>query len=975
MFDNGFGLTEQASETIDNFQDSTDDKILPGMQTPKLSPIVKSEPSPSPKASDDRALDYLFEGSPDPESTGESPIRHPTPPPSNLEPLASSIPEGTPSNQDFLNFDFGDAGMNSSDFDFGQPIRDFNASMFDNQGMNLSKIDETFFQRFTTPEPVMPLSPPSEVSKHLPALPLTSIFQSPDFSHQVLPDFLPTTIKPQKLHQPQWYSAQGYPLQNASAPPYHNQAMPMGVPPTAGMFRAPMVPSMTQAPTANMTRTPVPPQDSTDFLPTMTHQGRPLGPETARELLGVGPPLSIPHGIDTSSLLYGNSRPGQFVIPSIEQSSLHLAGSPDGSLVGRPRVPKRTAKNLGKHSEEPSPSVNKRISSLLKEEPKIIHRLKPGYDSEKPWVKTNKNRGMNRRAGRIAAFKPEEVYTPLPKTHEDWDEFTYETTGELAGRRLYTPEEIKRFLYDNPRDLTIWLQRMPADSARRYGGMDRSICRFKNCCSDTNTIMPGFYRVAFDENSITHPDVDPQLNAGYVHLYCLEKFLDFPSICHDLEVHVDNRPLPNEDNGRNKMRYSTTKEVQAAQDFVRTCNKTGEAPDDYPLCYNRKRSLSHSGTLAWLLSVAKFGPGAVEYAREHQAARKKMSKHEVHLGNLEIYYRYRAKAKPKEPQSKETRRRDSTRRVSKKRNRDEYESDESPEPRRRDSTRKKSKRNRDDYESDESEEPPRKVSKKRHRDEYESDGSPEPKRRYSTRRGSKKSRRNEYESDEFDEPPRKHTTRHDSTRRDWTRKMSKKRRRAEYEADMSSEDTFEEVSDHERRRKRQKRSTKEVRSKPSKASKKRRDDTPESKTESETESESEYERAPTATLAYSLEDTAETEVPLGDGAGKSPMPLPNLPNASGEAPDGGEPLLSWQSTNAEGQGPTGEPPRKRKSSRMEETSEGDEADDEDEPPRKRRRSNMRGYESGEERERRRRKSIRDGERRGDRRTSRGSRHD
>jgi len=977
-FDYGFGLTEQASNTFYGTQDSNGDMIVPRIQTPTLSPVINLESPPSPKASGDGTSNDLLEENRDSKSTGEAPVGDPTPP------LTNSIPDGETSNLDWLNFDPNNLVLNSSGFDFEKVLRDCDASFSDNAGTNSSMFESSLFEEmFPAPPPLSPLflpplfppapSSPSQGFEQLPTQrqpPLTETLQNLHFSPSGLSNHLPTTIAPQQLHPQSWYSEQAPSPQSFPASPYPNQGTPMAAPspsrtamlrapfanmyptptpsqgsaspPTTGMFRAPL---------ASMSRAPVPLQGSPNFLPKMAYQGQPIDPEHARRFLGVGVPPSVPHGTNPSYLLYGNSPPQQSLIPSVKENPQDLAGSPEGSRIGGPRGRKRNAKTVAKYSGEPGPTSNKAKSGLPRGEPQIIHRLKPGYDSDKPWVKTNKNRGLNRRAGRIAAFKPEEIYMPLLKTPAAWDEFTYESTGELAGRRLYEPEEILCFLYKNPHKLTIWLQRNPADSARRYGGMDRGMCRFKNCCADSNTIMPGWYRVTFDENSATNPDIDPMHNAGYVHLYCMEKFLDFPTICHELNVKVDNRALPDEDNSRNKMKYGTDKEVQVALDFVRTCKKTGEAPEEYPPFSSRKRS--HQGTLAWLLSMAKFGPHAHEDAMEQQREKKHMSTHEVHLGNLEIYDKYRARAKPKEPQPRDSRRRGSTRRdpsrrVSKKSRRDEYESDESPEPRRRDSTRRDSTK---------------RVSKKRHRDEYESEESEEPTRKHSTRRDS---------------------TRRDSTLRDSTRKMSNKRRRDEYESDLSSEESSEELSDHERRRKRQKRSTKEARPKPSKSSKRRREDTPESE-ESESESESEYERAPEPE-SESSEDSAEVQQAESSARSQKRRKtqeatgeeeVPNRPMV-GEAPEGEKELPCNPDDRSEE-----ELPRKRKSSRMEEIPE------EDEPPQMHRKSSRRNNDPDEEEEeeeeeeqeeksQQRRKSVRDGKRRVDRkmsRGSRGSRHD
>ena len=757
LFNEDFSLTEQASDTFGDTQDSNGNWILPEMQSPKLSPLQNPSParSPPPRTPGGGTIEDQSEDLADLASAGEAHVGHATLPLSPPKSPANFTQQGSLFNEYWLKYSNDGIEMNGFVFDFENAAQDSHISNSDNLNMNSSTFDHNnFSQAFPVPAPLSPLSSPTQDFKHFPVLhqlSSTSTVHPIGISNMAVPDHLPTTATPQELHQAERFSAQDFSPQDLSVLPYPNQVMPM-VPPSFP------TPQMLQAPVANMTHTHVPYQSPKEFPPTIRPQGQFFEPGFR------GDSSSVPNGVDTSFVFPGNTQYQQFPMPSIEDNPQDLAGSPKESRIKGHGGRKPNAKTVTRDFEEINPG-------FPREEPQIIHRLKPGFDPEKPWIKTNKNMGLNRRAGRIAAFKPEEIYTPLPQTPAAWDDFTYESTGELAGGRLFEPKDIEHFLYANPRELVIWLQREPADSARRYGGMERGMCRFKNCCNDSNTIQTGWYRVTFDENSRTYTDIDPMHNAGYVHLYCMEKFLDFPQICQDLNVKVDNRALVYEDNSRNKMKYSKIGEVEVAQDFVRACRKTGKAPGDYPPFQTRKRS--HRGTLAWLLSVAKFGPGADEYAMEQQRQKQQMSIHEVHMGNLELFNKYRVRAKPKEPQPRESRRRVSTRKMAKKSRRNEYESDESPKPRRRESI----KRRRDDYESDESPEPSRrdttrrdstkKVSRKRHRDEYETDeSSPEPRKRSSTRKSSIRRRRHEYQSDESDGPPRRYAARKVQTRKE-----------------------------------------------------------------------------------------------------------------------------------------------------------------------------------------------------------------
>ncbi|KAH7360756.1 hypothetical protein BKA65DRAFT_493915 [Rhexocercosporidium sp. MPI-PUGE-AT-0058] len=131
---------------------------------------------------------------------------------------------------------------------------------------------------------------------------------------------------------------------------------------------------------------------------------------------------------------------------------------------------------------------------------------------------------------------------------------------------------------------TLWIQTVPADSGRRYPSKTSDKCRF-SCCPDSNrTIRKGDFRVAFDE----HPSntfKDPFHNAAYTHLFCLEKYLDFPQICKNFDVRPDTRTLKE---GKNKM--AITRDHKSMEDIVNDFVRDsvewkyfdgGCRPDDY----------------------------------------------------------------------------------------------------------------------------------------------------------------------------------------------------------------------------------------------------------------------------------------------------------------------------------------------------------------------------------------------------------
>ncbi len=108
---------------------------------------------------------------------------------------------------------------------------------------------------------------------------------------------------------------------------------------------------------------------------------------------------------------------------------------------------------------------------------------------------------------------------------------------ELDMYKRYSKDELRQFFQGdgapgnrppNRSFLTLWIQNPPAQVNQRYhSGSASSKCRWKHCPDPKNTILKGFWRVAFDESSDrTGFELDPFLNAGYMHLYCLESAFD-----------------------------------------------------------------------------------------------------------------------------------------------------------------------------------------------------------------------------------------------------------------------------------------------------------------------------------------------------------------------------------------------------------------------------------------------------------------
>jgi len=353
--------------------------------------------------------------------------------------------------------------------------------------------------------------------------------------------------------------------------------------------------------------------------------------------------------VDPSFLLYGSQipNPGRIFTP-LPPLENHSSAGDDST----------DPEDLALSPDERSPRPNKiPRTEIAPVKPGLepIKRVGWGVDRQKPWVKTNTTKGKNNRAAKIADYRPEDHYTPLAYPPPSWQDFTYTTFGELEAGKTYTAEQLNRYLFQHPLHTTpdgsydpkrsglqIRIQKNPADSARRYPTFTSSRCRFADCYGRHNCINQGQYRVAFDEQSHREgANTDPQINAGYVHLYCLEKHLDLPSICAGLNVLVENRSLPKEPDARNRMRLGRSAALEdVAQQFINSCER-GARPADYP----RREAWRHEGTLTHRLCLAKIeedGPHRLRAIRERG---EKGSIYTMHLGNLEVESVERAKTR------------------------------------------------------------------------------------------------------------------------------------------------------------------------------------------------------------------------------------------------------------------------------------------------------------------------------------------
>ncbi|RYP43484.1 hypothetical protein DL768_009901 [Monosporascus sp. mg162] len=159
--------------------------------------------------------------------------------------------------------------------------------------------------------------------------------------------------------------------------------------------------------------------------------------------------------------------------------------------------------------------------------------------------------------------------------------FEYTQEGTLLPDRRYTVSELKQFLYARPlknskekwvdreyghtvrhipdrirQGLTGWISWPPAQCTYRFPHPPD--CLFENC--PIRRIRVGVPIVVLDEHKNDEGlEIDPFHNAGYVHLYCLERNFDLVKLLQDLDLRLDERRFKHEEANF----FSLTREVGA----------------------------------------------------------------------------------------------------------------------------------------------------------------------------------------------------------------------------------------------------------------------------------------------------------------------------------------------------------------------------------------------------------------------------
>ena len=180
--------------------------------------------------------------------------------------------------------------------------------------------------------------------------------------------------------------------------------------------------------------------------------------------------------------------------------------------------------------------------------------------------------------------------------------FTYNRAGELNPGLTLSAPEIMCFIGNNPRKerLRLIIQNAPFPLAHRYQDGLANRCRFGRCPVHGNVISPGQFRVAIDEQPEQAADRSPHIFAAVMHLWCVERFLDFPLMCLHLPIYVEDRPDYLFE-GANVVRLGTERCKTIARNFIVACKVRGNLSYER-FTYPPPHAPRYEGTLSWRLA-------------------------------------------------------------------------------------------------------------------------------------------------------------------------------------------------------------------------------------------------------------------------------------------------------------------------------------------------------------------------------------
>lgn len=369
--------------------------------------------------------------------------------------------------------------------------------------------------------------------------------------------------------------------------------------------------------------------------------------------------LGASHGFRPSSSFTQHFGQTSHMLPQYQNTDEY---APHDSQDMEYRLVEEDEEDESESSPEPNNKRRKTTEAVAKASKKYRPEA-PKKDFNKSWVRNNHSTKGNSRTGKTQKFGNGDYAetTPHPLNADSWtsnasgkfNRFEYNAWGELHGV-CFPASKLNDFLFSHPFNhptnpgpakLTLWIQKMPGDSARRVETLHGLKCRVKECPAGIykhRTINTGHYRVAFDEQWEVHGDNrNPMHVAGYAHLYCLERFFDFRRICAELDVRADDREIEREPTGEWVAGLGPrSEEFHVANSFIKFCKqgKNQKTWSQYPPhdSSHPNRRKPHAATLSYKMTEAKVHVTGASKMRMMEKRDRSATQFFVNMGDLQV---------------------------------------------------------------------------------------------------------------------------------------------------------------------------------------------------------------------------------------------------------------------------------------------------------------------------------------------------
>ncbi|KAM0218920.1 hypothetical protein ACHAPA_001615 [Fusarium lateritium] len=281
--------------------------------------------------------------------------------------------------------------------------------------------------------------------------------------------------------------------------------------------------------------------------------------------------------------------------------------------------------------EEPVPSPTRKRPYKNDDSYKTDHPVK--------FQKTARNGRRvlaSRRAGKTDARKHYPPSIQINEWQANGTHFSYQQGGQWDEDISLSAMDLRAYVDNCPRKLTVWLQNTPSQVGQRTSKCDMR-CRYSECPVKYGTLRNGWFRVAFDEfpDHTTDGLLDPYRMAGSMHLWCFEQCIDPFELFQRGVLVGDDRVFRLEHNAMTLLRNGEKDIFEAALDpWIEGRQQIGTS---FQVPYAR-----HEDTLSYALIKHHLErqPGTRQSVRDKRNGARQndnLKTQDVHMGRLDFF--------------------------------------------------------------------------------------------------------------------------------------------------------------------------------------------------------------------------------------------------------------------------------------------------------------------------------------------------